>query len=135
MADEDAKTILAIERAALERWAHGDPGGFLEASAPDVDYFDPFLDARLEGHAALTTLYESLRGRFYLDGWEMIQPRVLIAGDMAVLTFNFASVGGARTTRWNTTEVYRRRDGVWKIVHTHWSLTKPRQGEASGDNG
>ena len=45
---------------------------------------------------------------------------------MGVLTFNFVSYSKGRTVRWNTTEVYRRKNGQWKIVHTHWSLTKPQ---------
>jgi len=37
-----AEMIVAMERAALERWGRGDPDGFLDISAPDVSYFDPF---------------------------------------------------------------------------------------------
>ncbi len=48
-ADKDAQTILAIERSAFERWAKGDLSGFLDASDPEVDYFDPFVT-----HWALT---------------------------------------------------------------------------------
>lgn len=44
-----ASEIIALERGALERWCQGDPDGFLEISAPDVVYFDPFLDKRLDG--------------------------------------------------------------------------------------
>src|SRR5919202_28870 len=28
--------------------------------------------------------------------------------------------------RWNATEVYRRQDGTWRIIHTHWSFTQPQ---------
>ena len=42
-------TILTLERVALERWGQGDPDGFLEISAPDVSYFDPFTESRLDG--------------------------------------------------------------------------------------
>ncbi len=48
-----AKTILQMERLALGRWAQGDPEGFLEISAPNVTYFDPFVDKRLDGLAEL----------------------------------------------------------------------------------
>lgn len=34
--------IIDLEKKALERWNNGDPGGYLDASAPDVVYFDPF---------------------------------------------------------------------------------------------
>jgi ketosteroid isomerase-like protein len=125
-ADKDAQAILAVERAAFERWAKGDLNGFLDASDPEVDYFDPFLDARLEGLPALRALYDKAQGKERVDRWEMINPRVVVSGDMGVLTFNFVSYSKGRTVRWNTTEVYRRKNGQWKIVHTHWSLTKPQ---------
>jgi ketosteroid isomerase-like protein len=125
-ADKDAQAILAIERGAFERWAKGDLNGFLEASDPEVDYFDPFIENRLEGLGALRALYDPGQGKNHVDRWEMINPRVLVSGDMGVLTFNFASYSKGRTERWNTTEVYRRKNGQWKIVHTHWSLMKPQ---------
>jgi len=52
--------------------------------------------------------------------------RMIVCGDMGVLTFNFVSYSKGRTERWNTTEVYRRKNGQWKIVHTHWAPTKPQ---------
>jgi hypothetical protein len=44
--------ILAFERAALDRWGKGDPDGYLVISAPDVTYFDPYVEHRLDGRAA-----------------------------------------------------------------------------------
>ena len=35
--------IIAMEKAALTRWGNGDPAGFLEISAEDVVYFNPYL--------------------------------------------------------------------------------------------
>jgi ketosteroid isomerase-like protein len=131
-ADKDAQAILAIERGAFERWAKGDVRGFLEASDPEVNYFDPLLDARLDGLPALRALYEKIQGTFTVDHWEMINPKVIVSGDMGVLTFNFVSRSKGRTERWNTTEVYRRKNGQWKIVHTHWSFTKPQLASPPG---
>lgn len=118
--------LVALEREALERWCKGDPSGFLEISAADVVYFDPFVDRRIDGLGALTRYYEALRGQVSADTFELHQPRVHHAGPMAVLTFNFESSGAAGRMRWNCTEVYRNDPDGWRIVQTHWSLTKPR---------
>lgn len=124
-AAESAETaIVSMEKAALERWTHGDPSGFLEISAPDVVYFDPYLDHRLDGHAALTKLYESLRGEVHAERFELIDPKVQLIGNAAVLTFNFVSWDEKNAAdRWNCTEVYRKDTDGWRIVQTHWSLT------------
>jgi ketosteroid isomerase-like protein len=121
-----ADTIISMERAAMDRWSKGDPDGFLEISDPDVVYFDPFLEKRLDGLAALRALYEGLRGQVRIDRYEIVDPNVQVSGDMAVLTFNFVSWTDGNVLRWNTTEVYQRRDDRWRIVHTHWAFTKPQ---------
>lgn len=122
--EQQDEEILALERAALARWCKGDPSGFLEISAPDVVYFDPFLENRLDGLEALTRYYESLRGQISANRWEIVAPRVQRAGDMAVLTFQFHSWGGSGDAlRWNCTEVYRRSAGRWEIIQTNWSFT------------
>lgn len=121
-----AETILELERAALIRWGQGDPQGFLEISAPDLSYFDPFTERRLDGIAALRSLYEPLRGKIKIDRFDIIEPQVQVAGDVAVLTFRFESHGSEGSIHWNTTEVYRKDAGGWKIIHTHWAFHQPK---------
>lgn len=121
---EVASLILSMERAALDRWSKGDPSGYLDISGPDVVYFDPFLERRLDGLSALTDYYEKIRGQIRIDRDEMINPRVQVCGDAAVLTFNYVSYTDKTQMRWNCTEVYQLRDGRWRIIQTHWSLTK-----------
>ena len=122
--DPTSAEIITLERDALERFRRGDPSRFLELSTADVTYFDPFQEKRLDGLPALTALYDQLRGRVAVDRFEMVDPKVQHWHDTAVLTFNLLSLGGARTERWNCTEVYRHLDGRWRIVQTHWSFTK-----------
>ena len=44
--ESTADTILALERAALDRWGKGDPDGFLELAAPDVSTSTRFKKGR-----------------------------------------------------------------------------------------
>lgn len=117
--------VIDLERAALDRWCAGDPSGFLEISAPDVRYFDPFLPARLDGLDKLTAYYDSLSGKIFAPVHEMIEPAVTEIGDAAVLSFRFISRAGSEGDEmaWNCTEVYRRDPQGWHIVQTHWSFS------------
>lgn len=130
--DSVLNDLLALERHALNHWGQGDPQAYLELSASDVSYFDPYLGHRLDSLAALTELYDSLRGKVDIARDEIVEPLVQLAGDAAVLTFRYNSHGSEGTLRWNCTEVYQRRDGTWKIIHTHWSLTQPELAKAEG---
>ncbi len=119
-----SSTIIAMECAALDRWGRGDPSGFLEITAPDIVYFDPYRAKRVDGIEALTALYKELWGKILLDRYELLNPLVQVVGDAAVLTFNYVSYTGEKEDRWNCTEVYRRDGDRWQIIQTHWSYTQ-----------
>ena len=118
-----SERVLALERAALDRWGKGDPDGPLEITAPDVTYFDPFVEHRVDGLPALRALYEPIRGKIRIDRDEIVEPRVQVAGEAAVLTYRFVSEGSEGAVRWNCTEVYQRFGAEWKVIHSHWSFT------------
>lgn len=121
--------VIEMECAALVRWGKGDPSGFLEIYAPDIVYFDPGLERRIDGLGALTEHYEGIRGKVHFDRFELINPLVQAVGDAAILTFNFASYAGqGEPSRWNCTEVYCRVGGKWQIIQSHWSYTIAKRG-------
>ena len=125
-----ADAVIALERGALDRWGAGDPGGFLATYAPEVTYFDPGIERRVDGLAAMTEYYRPFRGKIKVLRYELIGPRVQRHGDVAVLSYNLRNEfvqpdGKVGTSRWNSTSVYARVGGAWKVVHSHWSLTKP----------
>lgn len=131
-----AAQIVALERAALDRWIRADPDGYLSLYAQDVTYFDPFRDKRADGLAELEEWTGAMRGvklPFTEPRYDLINPVVQVEGHIAVLTFNLVNYGKpsgsaleAVLARWNATEVYREVDGAWRIVHTHWSFTQPQ---------
>jgi ketosteroid isomerase-like protein len=60
----------------------------------------------------------------------MLNPQVVVDGDMALLTYNLVNyvmdTSGAESlgSRWNSTTVYRRVGGTWKAIHSHRSSTR-----------
>jgi len=125
MVTDVTKTIITMEVNALERWNNGDPSGFIEISDEDVVYFDPMSEKRIDGLENLTELYENIRGKVFVEKYKMINPKVQWLDRMAVLTYNLESCIEEKVVRWNCTEVYQLQDdNNWKIIQTHWSLTK-----------
>jgi ketosteroid isomerase-like protein len=129
--DFQPDTIIALERGALDRWGKGDPQGFFDIMALDQTYFDPLTASRIDGQAALKQYFAPITGKIKIEKAEMVAPKVQRSGDLAVLTFNLVNHGAQlgdgpkSTVRWNSTEVFQRLDGRWKIVHSHWSYVKP----------
>lgn len=122
--------IIGLERAALERWGRGDPGGFLGLYAPDISYFDPLTAVRIDGHAAMEEYYRPWTGKIFVPRFEMRNPDVVLEGHMALLTYNLVNYmrddAGKESlgSCWNATTVFRRLGGAWKSIHTHWSFTR-----------
>jgi len=122
--------ILALERQALDRWGQGDPGGYLDIYADEITYFDPVAERRLDGLAAMRALYAPLIGKIRVDAFDMLHTRIQRYGSVAVLTYNLVShlspsAEERRTVRWNSTAVYADVGGEWRMIHSHWSFTKP----------
>jgi ketosteroid isomerase-like protein len=121
-------TILSFENQAMERWRNGDPWGFVELSAEDIVYIDPGLASPIIGLEPYKAYMRKMEGQIHYPGSEFIQPKVVMVGDAAVLSYNYRSSKLSpeeivlNQTPWNATEVYFRREGQWKIVHTHWSF-------------
>jgi ketosteroid isomerase-like protein len=130
MSGHEMDEIIALERQALDRWGQGDPAGFLELYGEGVSYFDASTDARIDGREAMTNYYRPWTGAIHIARYEMLNPQVVVGGDMALLTYNLVnydrdengieSVG----SRWNSTAVFKRVDGAWRSIHSHWSFTR-----------
>jgi ketosteroid isomerase-like protein/alpha/beta superfamily hydrolase len=120
------ETIIDLETAALDAWHDGNPTPYLELYSKDFTYFDPVQERRLDGWDRIKELYESMRGKVKMDSFRIINPVVQSTGKMAVLTYNLHSYSGETLWKENCTEVYRlEKNNEWKIIHSHWSFTKP----------
>jgi hypothetical protein len=126
-ADSPGREILALERQALDGWQAGNPGPMLAIADPDITYFHVMTAQRLDGLPAVKALFERYRGTPLFDSYEIADPRVQAAGDTAVLTYILVQHSGAATTRWNATQVYQRKKDGWRVIHSHWSATRPSQ--------
>jgi ketosteroid isomerase-like protein len=129
------ETIIALERGALDRWGNGDPRGYLDLYAPDITYFDPAREARVDGLEAITALLAPIAGKIKTDRYEMTRAKVQHSGDVAVLSYNLVTYskrpdGKPVTVRWNVTSVYQRLGGSWRTIHNHFSYTKPELKDA-----
>ncbi|MGH9837153.1 MAG: YybH family protein [Blastocatellia bacterium] len=131
--------LVALERSALDRWITGDPQGYLDLYAPEVTYFDPTTERRVDGLEAMQALLapiKNLKIPFKDPRYEMIRPQVQLHGEVALLSFNLVNYGKLPDqpetvlARWNSTEVYCRVNGKWKIIHSHWSFIKPELKQA-----
>lgn len=118
--------LLGLERKALDGWQTGDAGPAVANSGAGITYFHAMTDGRLDGLPGLKDLYGRYRGTPLFDSYEIVQPKLQLAGEAAVLTYILVSHNGATATRWNATQVYQKLPEGWRVIHSHWSMTRPR---------
>jgi ketosteroid isomerase-like protein len=122
------EAIIALERAALDRWGKGDPQGYIEIFADEISYFDPSTERRVDGVEAMRSRFAPIAGLVKTSRYEMLNPAVYRRGELAILSYNLVTYGQRpdgtpQVVHWNTTEAYALIGGKWKIVHSHFSLT------------
>jgi hypothetical protein len=86
--------LVALERSALDRWIKLDPQGYLDLQAPEVTYFDPFTERRVDGLDAMQVRLapmKKMKPPFMDARYDMIDPKVQRHRDVALLTFNLVN--------------------------------------------
>ncbi len=80
----------------------------------------------MEGITALKDLFAPIVGKINVPRFEIVDPKTQLYGDLAVFTYGLDEYGsdGKATKNWNATDVYRRVENHWRIIHTHWSVAQ-----------
>ena len=69
----------------------------------------------------------SFIGKITPHSYEVVDPRVQVYNDIAIVTFQYhSSIDGEPSPAWKVTDVYHLSNNEWKIVHAHWSLVKEK---------
>jgi len=126
VAEEAQAAIWEKIQSANSRWASGDPMGFLEVSAPDITWSEPFTPQnRVKGYDALKTFLEGFKGKIPPHKHELLDPMFQFYNDIVIVTYLYqATVEEEISNPWKVTAVYRYLDDDWLAVHENWSEVK-----------
>ena len=119
------QAILAKERQANDQWSAGHPSGFSVNFASDITWFDDIAaQSRIEGRENMQNYFKSLEGKIPPHKYELVDPKVQLYGDIAILTFQYHSTmpNGEPGPPWKVTSVYHLSNNDWQVVHANWSL-------------
>jgi len=93
----------------------------------DYTEFNSLYSTRIDGKTKNFTLTDanSMGGTSLAD--EMLNPKVQVYGDVAILTYNFAGVvkgndGKTNNIKAKSTRVYVKMNGTWKLVHANFGF-------------
>jgi ketosteroid isomerase-like protein len=135
MAGEDPKVAAEVMAITRAQWAADAQGKSvadqLVAVADDYTEFNQDFPIRLDGKALNATISEAQdrSGEKALMG-EMLNPKVQVYGDVAILTYNYVGVNQAKdgttdNSMAKSTRVYAKVGGQWKLVHANFAPVLP----------
>jgi ketosteroid isomerase-like protein len=131
VAGEDAKVAAEVMALARAQWAAEVAGKSMAeqsaSTAADYTEFNPDYPALIVGKE----LADRLTAASVSDGSrtlaaDMVNPRVQVYGDTAILTYNFVGVGRDKDGKnapgaAKSTRVYAKMDGKWMLVHANFA--------------
>ncbi len=131
-ANTDQKIADAIIGMVKADWAAriADPTNIAEQDknmADDYTEFNGDFATRIEGKAMAVRLADaSSKGPGRVVASEMLNPKVQVYGNVAILTYNFAGLrknkdGEIKPFRAKSTRVYAKQGEAWKLVHGNFA--------------
>jgi ketosteroid isomerase-like protein len=130
-AGDDPKVAAEIMALARAQWAAEVAGQSaaeqMTSAADDYTEFNADYPTRIDGKALNTRMWEA----FMSDGSkplvaDMVNPKVQVYGDTAILTYNFVGVGRDKDGKVSanaakSTRVYSKIGGRWLLVHANFA--------------
>jgi ketosteroid isomerase-like protein len=131
MAGDDPKVAAEIMAITRAQWAAEVQGKSVAEQivslADDYTEFNPAFPVRIDGKALNASIYEAQNhsGDKTLLG-EMVNPKVQVYGDVAILTYNYVGVSQDKAGKTDnvlakSTRVYAKTGGQWKLVHANFA--------------
>lgn len=123
-----AAEVIKLAQAQIDATVAGRPVvERMSAISDDYSLFQAFSNTRIDGKAAVVALNTATdAGGGKTLATQMLNSRVQVYGDTAILTYNTYSInldrtGATSSDQARVTRVYVRRGGRWLNVHTHIS--------------
>lgn len=127
MGDNTRRDILAVTEAANLAFVNGDAGPYhqLFAHSPDLSVLGPFGGPPGVGWDVMKNITGGI-ARQFASGTSRVEPLLSYeSGDLFVSVHiehqDVVFAGQEKQQRWSlrVTQVYRREDGAWRVVHRH----------------
>lgn len=127
--EEAKKAILEKIEMANEKWANGDPMGFVEVAANDITWMDDLAaQFPISGKDSLEAYLENFKGQIPPHEHELSDFAFQFYDDIVIVTYRYTGTfDGVPADPWKVTSVYKYINGDWLSVHENWTLVKKEE--------
>jgi len=120
--------VIALTYKIWQSEMNNDMAGMNKYLSDDYTEFNSTYSTRVDGRKLNVILSEaaSMNGEKILAA-EMLNPKVQVYGNVAILSYNYAGVSMNKDNEMNNTKakstrVYAKINGEWKLVHANFAL-------------
>ena len=124
--DQEIQNVLAETEAASNAWMRGDSGGYREliAHTDDFTIMGPFGGPTAKGFDTWAKRAPAMEKNFQRGQSRVRLVQSYTSRDLLVLVLNEeqrGEIAGGPEQSWSlrVTQVYRRENGKWRVVHRH----------------
>jgi ketosteroid isomerase-like protein len=135
--EEATAAIKEKINMANERWASGDPMGFVDCAAEDITWMDDLMaPVPIKGKEALTAYLEGFKEQIPPHKKELLNMEFQNYGDIVIITYHYQGYfDEVAADPWKVTSVYRYEEGDWLSVHENWTVVEtPGEEEAEPES-
>lgn len=126
--EAEADAIIGIEREAWEAIQNRNADALAGYFADGASLFQEGSAYRMTGKANLLRGLTAHMQATQLRSFQLLEPRVEIYGDLALLTYYFTEAGVADGKNFSnagkSSVVFIKQDGAWRALHEHRSLNR-----------
>ena len=127
--DQAQREVIDAHEALVRAFETSDADAFISllAPAPELLIFHARTDNRFDGMDEVREHLALMFERFEEADWSDFHPVVLVEGDVGWVTSQvmISSLGFESPFVGRGTEIWRRYDDGWRLVHGHWSQVPP----------
>jgi len=127
--NDSAAQIIDLTRQLLDSISRGDWETYRSLCDPSLTAFEPEAQGQLVEGLEFHKFYFELGGHMGKHASTICSPHVRMLGpDAAVISYvrlvqHLIAAGAPQTNRFEETRIWQRRDGQWRHVHFHRSVS------------
>lgn len=127
--EEARAAILEKIEYANDKWASGDPSGFVETAANDITWMDDLAaQFPVSSKDSLKAYLENFQGMIPPHEHKLSDMIFQYYDDIVIITYRYTGTfDGEPADPWKVTSVYKFNDGDWFSVHENWTTVVKEQ--------
>lgn len=127
--DEASAAVWEKIEMAGNRWASGDPMGYIDCASDDITWMDDLGAPKpIIGKEALTAYLEGFKGQIPPHKHKLYEKNFQFYEDILIVTYWYqGTIDTITLPPWKVSSIYKYADNDWLSVHENWTKVDQKE--------